>query len=73
MTATAAEAGVLTAGQREVLARALADALKYRTPDFACPDCDAHPALLCDAHAADLDLADEYVALARELGIEMPG
>lgn len=70
MTTTAAE--VLTAGRREVLARALADALKYRTADVACPDCDAHPALLCDAHAADLDRTDEYVALARELGIEMP-
>jgi len=28
------------------------------------------PAWLCNDHAADLDLTDAYLALARELGIE---
>lgn len=64
--------GGLDPGQREVLGQALADALEYRTPTGACEDCDVRPEGLCTDHAADLDLTDAYIALARELGIEVP-
>jgi hypothetical protein len=57
-------------GQREVLAQALADAIAYRHPSGFCPGCEVHPAGLCDDHAAHLDLADAYLALGREFGIE---
>jgi hypothetical protein len=57
--------------QREVLAGALADAVSYRTPEGFCRDCEESPSALCDDHAADLDLTDAYLALARELGIEV--
>lgn len=69
----AAEATALTAAQREVLERVLADALEHRTPGWPCNDCQAHPAGLCERHGADYDTADEYLCLARELGIEVPG
>jgi hypothetical protein len=58
-------------GQREVLAQALADAVTYRDPDGHCLDCVEHPAGMCDEHAADLDLTDAYLALGKELGIEV--
>ena len=58
-------------GQREVLGQALADAIACRTPDSFCTCCEDHPAGLCDDHAADLDLTDAYLALGRELGIEV--
>ena len=59
-------------GQREVLGQALADALDHRTPSGDCADCDVRPeGGLCNDHAADLDLTDAYIALARELGIEV--
>jgi hypothetical protein len=63
--------GGLDNGQREVLGQALADAISYRTPEGFCRDCEDHPATLCGDHAADLDLTDAYLALARELGIEV--
>jgi hypothetical protein len=63
--------GGLDHGQREVIGQALADAIEYRTPPADCEDCDAHPAGLCNDHAADLDLTDAYLALGRELGIEV--
>lgn len=62
----------LDAGQREVLGQALADAIEYRTPYGDCNDCDTRPESLCNDHAADLDLTDAYLALGRELGIEVP-
>ena len=62
----------LDAGQREVLAQALADAIEHRTPYGDCTDCNARPEGLCNDHAADLDLTDSYLALARELAIEVP-
>ena len=61
----------LDAGQREVLAQALADAITYRNPTGLCTGCKDSPAGICDDHAADLDLTDAYVALAAELGIEV--
>jgi hypothetical protein len=62
---------VVTDEQSEVLGQALADAISYRTPEGFCRDCETHPAGLCDDHAADLDLTDAYLGLARELGIEV--
>ena len=63
--------GGLDNGQREILGQALADAISYRTPEGFCADCEAHPAALCGDHAADLDLTDAYLTLARELSIEV--
>jgi hypothetical protein len=54
-----------------VLGHALADATTYRDPAGVCPDCDKHPAALCADHAEDLNRTDAYLALARELGIEV--
>jgi hypothetical protein len=58
-------------GQREVLAQALGDAIEYRTPEGFCADCEMRPEGLCNDHAADLDLTDAYIALSRELGLEI--
>lgn len=63
--------GGLDYGQREVLGQALADALEYRMPSADCDECEVRPEGLCNDHAADLDLTDAYLALARELGIEV--
>ena len=63
----------LDEGQREVLASAVADAIAHRSEhaDGYCSGCEAHPAGVCDEGAADLDLADAYLHLAAELGIEV--
>ena len=71
MTAPAAVAS-LHAAQLATLGQALADAIEYRQPSGACADCDSHPSGLCAPHAADLDRADDYAALARQLGVEEP-
>jgi hypothetical protein len=42
--------------------------MEYRQPAGLCADCDGHPAGLCAPHVADLDRADAYAALARQLG-----
>jgi hypothetical protein len=57
----------------EVLAGALADAIIYREsgPDGPCTGCDESPAGLCADHAADLGKASAYLALGRELRIEV--
>jgi hypothetical protein len=62
---------VLSESNEAILGKALADAIAYRTPKGICPDCDTHPSGLCDDHAGDLDRTDAYLALARELGIEV--
>jgi hypothetical protein len=62
---------VVKPGQAEVLASALADAIAYRTPEGFCRDCEDSPSALCGEHAADLDLTDAYLALARELNLEV--
>ena len=62
---------VLTAGQLEVLARALADAIAWRVPDPFCMDCAADADGQCSDHLADETLACAYQALATELGIEV--
>jgi hypothetical protein len=69
--ADVASPGGMDTGQREVLAAALADAVRYRTPEALCEDCETRPEGLCDDHAADLDLTDAYLALGCELGIEV--
>ena len=53
-----------------VLSQVFADAIEYRMPG-SCEECDVRPEGLCNDHAADLDLTDAYIALARELGIEI--
>lgn len=67
VTAPAAVAS-LHAAQLATLGQALADAIEYRQPSGACADCDSHAAGLCTPHGADLDRADDYAALARQLG-----
>jgi hypothetical protein len=62
---------VITSEQLEVLTSALADAIAHRYPGQACADCETSPSELCEDCAADLDLAEAYRALARELGIEV--
>jgi hypothetical protein len=64
--------GGLDNGQREVLGQALADAIERRTPEGFCAKCEARPEGLCNDCSADLDLTDAYLALGRELGIEVP-
>jgi hypothetical protein len=66
-----ASPGGLDNGQREVLGQALADAIARRTPEGLCEECEVRPEGLCNDHAADLDLTDAYIALGRELGIQV--
>ena len=61
----------LSPGQLAVIGQVLTDAITYRDPSGACTACEDHPAGLCEDHAADLDKTDAYLALARELGVEM--
>ena len=60
--------------QRDVLARALADAVYYRDPPVHCPACDAQQAhdVLCPECAATLARATAYLDLGRTLGLEAP-
>jgi hypothetical protein len=53
-----------------VIRVALADADAYRTAgaDARCEDCMVHPAGCCDRHADDLEQADAYRRVLRELG-----
>lgn len=63
-------AAQLTPVQLARVGEALADAIEYRQPSGFCRDCDDDPADLCAAHSRDLDRADSYAALGRQLGIE---
>jgi hypothetical protein len=58
--------------QREVLRQALADAVYYRDPPVQCPACEVLDGL-CAECAAGLARARSYLALGRELGVEVPG
>lgn len=51
------------------VARALADAESYRRDgaEEQCADCEAAPAGACEDHLNDLDLADAYADLGRQL------
>jgi hypothetical protein len=63
-----ARPGTLTVTGAELVTvlDALADAAAYRTEQAGawCLDCSRHPAELCEDHAADLDAAGRYDALA---------
>jgi hypothetical protein len=50
---------------RDFVRQALADAIVYRAMAAAepCPACAVHPALLCVAHAAELDWVSAYRAM----------
>jgi hypothetical protein len=65
---------ILQPRQREVLWQALADAVWYRDPPVYCPACDGLDGLdgLCEECAAGLARARAYLALGRELGIDVP-
>jgi hypothetical protein len=58
--------------QREALAQALADAVCYRDPPVYCDACDALHDALCEQCAVMLARAREYLALGREMGVEVP-
>lgn len=60
------------AAKHELLRQALADAVYYRDPPVQCPACEARDDALCAACAAGLDRARAYLALGRELGVEVP-
>ena len=62
---------VVSPGQLEVIGQALANAIAYRTPEGFCRDCEDSPSGLCLDHAADLDRTDSYLALGRELNVEV--
>ena len=64
-------AAALSEPQLKVLGHALADAVAHRDPSGQCNGCDESPAGLCEDHAADLDKADAYLELARQLEIEV--
>jgi hypothetical protein len=57
--------------RREVLRQALADAVYYRDPPARCRACEDLDRL-CDECAAGLARARTYLALGRELGLEVP-
>jgi hypothetical protein len=64
-------ASLVSSAQRELLRQALADAVYYRDPPVECSACEARGGL-CDQCAAELTRARSYVALGRELGLEVP-
>jgi len=57
--------------ERDTLRQALQDAIGLRAGIAAepCPACESAPALLCPAHAAEMDLVSLYRTLARDLRI----
>jgi hypothetical protein len=57
--------------QREVLRQALADAVYYRDPPLNCPDCGVDGGL-CAGCSAGLARARAYLALGRDLGVDVP-
>ena len=58
--------------QREVLRQALADAVYYRDPPVQCTACAAQVGGLCAGCAAGLTRARAYLALGRDLGLDVP-
>jgi len=57
--------------RRDVLRQALADAVYYRDPPAQCRACEELDRL-CDECTAGLARARTYLALGRELGLEVP-
>jgi len=62
----------LLSHQRETLAQALADAVRYRDPPVYCGACDALRGKLCEQCAVTLARARAYLDLSREMGVEAP-
>jgi len=58
-------------GQRDLLRQALADAVYYRDPPVQCRACEALDRL-CDECTAGLARARAYLALGRDLGVDIP-
>jgi hypothetical protein len=60
--------------QRELLARALADAVYYRDPPADCEACKAltDETKLCEACAATFAVASSYLDLGSNLGVTIP-
>ena len=65
------QAPVVLPERRELLCQALADAVCYQDPPVHCDTCD-RLGRLCERCAAGLARARAYLALGRELGIEVP-
>jgi hypothetical protein len=61
----------LTVQQKRLLQLALADAINHREAlgSEDCATCEAAPSELCEQHAADFALADDYHELARQIGL----
>ncbi len=59
------------ASGQELLRQALADAVYYRDPPLECQDCGADGGL-CARCAAGLACARAYLALGRDLGMDVP-
>jgi hypothetical protein len=60
---------LVTQEQRDVLRRAMADAVYYRDPPLNCHACETLGGL-CDECAAGLARARSYLALSHDLGID---
>ena len=60
-------------GAEAILRQALTDAIEFRDSrlDAECILCELDPRGLCPDHESDLEQADAYLSLARELGIEV--
>lgn len=68
--ARAAPQGRLSAIQQHILASALSDAIRLRSPAQGCEDCARNPLGLCVDHAEDSDLVSAYRDLARHFGVD---
>jgi hypothetical protein len=60
------------AARRAILAAAMADAIAFREARaaVACGDCDASESGACTAHLDEIDQADRYRIVGRELGVD---
>jgi hypothetical protein len=61
----------LSGVQREVLSMVFGLAIDHLAEGSFCADCDALSEGACPDHAADQDRISDFLALARELGIEV--
>jgi hypothetical protein len=70
---TASQLATLDDADRDTLRQAITDAIGMRAAAAAvpCPICEAHRALLCPGHAAELDWVSVYRRLGQDLGLEL--
>ena len=70
---TASQLATLDDADRGTLRQAITDAIGMRAAAAAvpCPVCEAHPALLCPGHVAELDWVSLYRRLGQDLGLEL--